>query len=113
MPLFQCPRCGKRGVISSAYCEFLLKDTPFIQPEDQTERVYIATCPDCYAKVTVVEGNLLDQSVDVIVNAWNRNIIPWWLLLPPASRGRSRSEAELIPSKKSACMVRFRSAVLF
>ncbi len=32
--------------------------------------------------VNVVEGNLLDQEVEVIVNAWNRNIIPWWLLLP-------------------------------
>ena len=32
--------------------------------------------------VTVVDGDLLDQDVDVIVNAWNRNIIPWWLLLP-------------------------------
>ena len=30
----------------------------------------------------VVEGDLLDQDVEVIVNAWNRNIIPWWLLLP-------------------------------
>jgi O-acetyl-ADP-ribose deacetylase (regulator of RNase III) len=30
----------------------------------------------------VVEGDLLDQDVDVIVNAWNRNVIPWWLLLP-------------------------------
>lgn len=29
----------------------------------------------------IVQGNLLDQDVDVIVNAWNRNIIPWWLLL--------------------------------
>jgi len=29
----------------------------------------------------VVAGDLLDQPVDVIVNAWNRNIIPWWLLL--------------------------------
>jgi O-acetyl-ADP-ribose deacetylase (regulator of RNase III) len=33
-------------------------------------------------RVTVVDGDLLDQDVDVIVNAWNRNIIPWWLLLP-------------------------------
>ena len=32
--------------------------------------------------ISVVEGDLLDQDVDVIVNAWNRNIIPWWLLLP-------------------------------
>src|SRR5690349_6940283 len=30
----------------------------------------------------IVQGNLLDQDVDVIVNAWNRNIFPWWLLLP-------------------------------
>jgi len=30
----------------------------------------------------IVQGDLLDQDVDVIVNAWNRNIIPWWLLIP-------------------------------
>ncbi len=30
----------------------------------------------------IVTGDLLDQRVEVIVNAWNRNIIPWWLLLP-------------------------------
>jgi O-acetyl-ADP-ribose deacetylase (regulator of RNase III) len=33
-------------------------------------------------EVRVVDGDLLDQEVDVIVNAWNRNVIPWWLLLP-------------------------------
>jgi hypothetical protein len=32
--------------------------------------------------IRVVEGDLLNQPVDVIVNAWNRNAIPWWLLLP-------------------------------
>ena len=37
--------------------------------------------------VTVVEGDLLDQDVDVIVNAWTRNIIPWWLLLPQGVSG--------------------------
>jgi hypothetical protein len=37
--------------------------------------------------VTIVEGNLLDQNVDVIVNAWNRNIMPWWLLLPQGVSG--------------------------
>ena len=31
--------------------------------------------------VQLAQGDLLDQDVDVIVNAWNRNIIPWWLLL--------------------------------
>jgi O-acetyl-ADP-ribose deacetylase (regulator of RNase III) len=38
-------------------------------------------------KFVVVEGDLLDQPVDVIVNAWNRNIIPWWLLLPQGVSG--------------------------
>ena len=37
--------------------------------------------------VTVVEGDLLDQPVEVIVNAWNRNVIPWWLLLPQGVSG--------------------------
>lgn len=36
---------------------------------------------------TVVEGDLLDQKVEVIVNSWNRNIIPWWLLLPQGVSG--------------------------
>jgi O-acetyl-ADP-ribose deacetylase len=33
-------------------------------------------------RVEIVDGDLLDQEVDAIVNAWNRNIIPWWLLIP-------------------------------
>ncbi len=37
--------------------------------------------------VDFVEGDLLDQTVDVIVNAWNRNVIPWWLLLPQGVSG--------------------------
>jgi O-acetyl-ADP-ribose deacetylase (regulator of RNase III) len=35
----------------------------------------------------VVEGDLLDQPVEVIVNAWNRNVIPWRLLLPQGVSG--------------------------
>jgi O-acetyl-ADP-ribose deacetylase (regulator of RNase III) len=35
----------------------------------------------------IVEGDLLEQDVDVIVNAWNRNVIPWWLLLPQGVSG--------------------------
>ncbi len=34
------------------------------------------------AEVRIIEGDVLDQSVEVVVNAWNRNIIPWWLLVP-------------------------------
>jgi hypothetical protein len=26
----------------------------------------------------IVYGDILKQNVEVIVNAWNRNIIPWW-----------------------------------
>jgi len=35
----------------------------------------------------IVKGDLLKQDVDVIVNAWNRNIIPWWLLWPQGVSG--------------------------
>lgn len=38
-------------------------------------------------KIHVVDGDLLDQDVEVIVNAWNRNIIPWWLLIPQGVSG--------------------------
>jgi len=34
-----------------------------------------------------VNGDLLDQPVEVIVNAWNRNLFPWWLLLPQGVSG--------------------------
>jgi O-acetyl-ADP-ribose deacetylase (regulator of RNase III) len=37
--------------------------------------------------IQIVNGDLLDQNVDVIVNAWNRNFIPWWLLLPHGVSG--------------------------
>jgi O-acetyl-ADP-ribose deacetylase len=38
-------------------------------------------------RASVVDGDLLDQPVEAIVNAWNRNIIPWWLLLPQGVSG--------------------------
>lgn len=31
--------------------------------------------------IYVVEGNLLHQPVEIIVNSWHRNILPSWLLL--------------------------------
>jgi hypothetical protein len=42
--------------------------------------------------VKICDGYLLDQKVEVIVNAWNRNIIPWWLLLPQAFQARSNGK---------------------
>jgi len=50
--------------------------------------------------VTVVEGDLLDQNVDVIVNAWNRNIIPWWLLLPQGVSGAIKKRGGTDPFKE-------------
>lgn len=47
--------------------------------------------------VRVVEGNLLDQPVEVIVNSWNRNFIPWWLLLPQGVSGAIKKQAGLMP----------------
>ncbi len=37
--------------------------------------------------LSITTGDLLDQQVDAIVNAWNRNIIPWWLLVPQGVSG--------------------------
>ena len=50
--------------------------------------------------VTVVEGDLLDQEVDCIVNAWNRNIIPWWLLLPQGVSGAIKKRGGSGPFKE-------------
>ena len=50
--------------------------------------------------VQVVDGDLLDQSVDAIVNAWNRNIIPWWLLLPQGVSGAIKKRAGYRPFRE-------------
>jgi hypothetical protein len=44
----------------------------------------------------IVTGDLLDQTVEVIVNAWNRNLIPWWLLLPQGVSGAIESTATVV-----------------
>lgn len=48
-------------------------------------------------KITVVHGDLLDQDVDVLVNAWNRNVIPWWLLIPQGVAGAIKRRAGTKP----------------
>lgn len=47
--------------------------------------------------VRTVHGDLLDQDVDAIVNAWNRNVIPWWLLLPQGVSGAIKRRAGFQP----------------
>jgi hypothetical protein len=52
--------------------------------------------------VRVCDGDLLDQDVVVIVNAWNRNIIPWWLLLPQGVSGAIKRRAGYEPFRELA-----------
>lgn len=51
-------------------------------------------------QLTVVDEDLLDQHVDCIVNAWNRNLFPWWLLLPQGVSGAIKRGAGLAPFKE-------------
>ncbi len=45
-------------------------------------------------RIEEVEGDIADQpDVDAIVNAWNRNVIPWWLLLPQGVSGAIKRRA--------------------
>lgn len=53
-------------------------------------------------QVELVQGDLLDQPVEVIVNAWNRNIIPWWLLLPQGVSGAIKKRGGTQPFKEVA-----------
>jgi O-acetyl-ADP-ribose deacetylase (regulator of RNase III) len=52
--------------------------------------------------IEVTSGDLLDQDVEVIVNAWNRNIIPWWLLLPQGVSGAIKKRAGYQPFREVA-----------
>ncbi len=45
----------------------------------------------------IVDGDLLDQKVDAIVNPWNRNIIPWWLLWHQGVAGAIRQRGGYRP----------------
>jgi O-acetyl-ADP-ribose deacetylase (regulator of RNase III) len=52
--------------------------------------------------LTVCQGDLLEQPVAVIVNAWNRNIIPWWLLLPQGVSGAIKRKGGTQPFREVA-----------
>lgn len=53
-------------------------------------------------EVVSVDGDLLDQEVDAIVNAWNRNVIPWWLLIPQGVSGAIKRRAGRAPFREVA-----------
>lgn len=50
----------------------------------------------------LTEGNIVEQKVEVIVNAWNRNIIPWWLLIPQGVSGAIKKKGGTAPFKELA-----------
>ena len=103
MPQFLCPKCGKQYLVPLAICEAFLDYTPLVKPEGSTESLFLLPCPDCPPhNIRVVQGDLLDQGVDVIVNAWNRNIIPWWLLLPQGVSGAIKKRGGTGPFKELA-----------
>jgi O-acetyl-ADP-ribose deacetylase len=52
------------------------------------------------SETQVVGGDLLDQRVDAIVNAWNRNFIPWWLLLPQGVSGAIKRRGGYAPFRE-------------
>jgi len=51
-------------------------------------------------KLTIVDSDLLAQDVEAIVNAWNRNLIPWRLLLPQGVSGAIKRHAGLQPFRE-------------
>jgi O-acetyl-ADP-ribose deacetylase (regulator of RNase III) len=48
-------------------------------------------------EIEIVKGDILQQDVEVIVNSWNRNIIPWWLLIPQGVSGAIKRKAGVTP----------------
>lgn len=59
-------------------------------------------------EVTVIEGDLLEQEVDAIVNPWNLNLFPWWLLLPHGVSAAIKARAGLEPFRALARKGRLR-----
>ena len=51
-------------------------------------------------ELQIVNGDLLDQDVDTIVNASNRNIIPWWLLLSQGVSGAIKKRGGYAPFRE-------------
>lgn len=47
--------------------------------------------------IKFVTGDITKQEVEVIVNAWNRNIIPFWLLIPQGVSKAIKKEAGYLP----------------
>ena len=53
-------------------------------------------------KYAILEGDIVRQPVEAIVNAWNRNWVPWWLLVPSGVAGAIRKSAGTGPFRELA-----------
>lgn len=52
-------------------------------------------------QIESIIGDLCAQrDVDVLVNAWNRNVVPWWLLLPQGVSGALKRAAGTAPFRE-------------
>jgi O-acetyl-ADP-ribose deacetylase (regulator of RNase III) len=70
-----------------------------LEPEP-TARPTPTAAPTMHLRI--LDGDLLDQDVDVLVNPWNRNVIPWWLLLPQGVSGAIKRRAGYAPFRELA-----------
>ncbi len=52
--------------------------------------------------ITVVDGDLLGQDTDALVNPWNRNFVPRWLLMPSGVSGQLKRRTGPEPWKELA-----------
>lgn len=86
--------------------EFLtaIRSGAVLEPCDGGYRLKPIDERSCCNDVTIFDGDLLKQRVDVIVNAWNRNPLPWFLLLPSGVSGAIKREAGLAPFRELARM---------
>ncbi len=74
----------------------MMRERGMIIPETMFMREQKMIVPE------IVKGDLLDQEVEVIVNAWNRNLIPWWLLLPQGVSGAIKKRGGYAPFRALA-----------
>ncbi len=51
-------------------------------------------------ELRIINGDLLSQDVDCIINAWNRNPFPWWLLIPQGVSKAIRLHAGTAPFRE-------------
>jgi O-acetyl-ADP-ribose deacetylase len=71
------------------------------EPQLREARRRIVRCSQLQAmNITLVQGDLVEQRVDCLVNAWNRNLFPWWLLLPQGVSAAIKRKAGLEPFRE-------------